>query len=479
MLRRLALAWVLVGTLGVLAEAQIRSGPCVSCGQPACVSHVGPGPAAGFGGVGGGGVSGIGFGSTRPKEAGRGPMDLVPTRTALGRLGLERAWFGYVPLGPAERLIQVSMAEDLIFAQSNRATLHALDAESGQLVWSASLGAINAQAKPVSVNTSSVFATNANSLLQLDRGTGRLVREYKLEAFATSPTAANDDYVVVGLETGKLVGYNVRDRSDGTGPFQSAGSFAFAWKTANRLTSRPLVTPVVTAFGSQDNRLFVTTNRPPEVLYRFVTAGPIVAGIAPYGSRTVLVPSTDNTLYAVDLFDPRDPNQIHWEFPTGSPIEQQPLVAADAIYAMNAAGILFSIEGQTGIQNWSRPTNGGRFLSLSSKRIYLLSPEGDLAIVDRATGDILASPRATRERAGLGLRNYDLHITNADNDRIYLASPDGQLVAFREIGLVQPQVLRVGQETFGQAPVEVQQLTPEGDINPDAAGAEGLPMGNP
>ena len=49
------------------------------------------------------------------------PVDLVPTRTALERLGLERQWFGVIPLVETERLMKITLAGDLMFAQTDYA----------------------------------------------------------------------------------------------------------------------------------------------------------------------------------------------------------------------------------------------------------------------------------------------------------------------------------------------------------------------
>ena len=68
------------------------------------------------------------------------PNDLVPARTTLERLGLERQWFGVIPLVETERLLRISLAEGMLFAQTSYARLHAFDAESGRLLWSAQLG---------------------------------------------------------------------------------------------------------------------------------------------------------------------------------------------------------------------------------------------------------------------------------------------------------------------------------------------------
>ena len=68
------------------------------------------------------------------------PRDLIPTRTALGRVGLEHAWFAAVPLVGTERLLGIDIADNLLFAQTSLTNLYTYDAESGQLLWSASLG---------------------------------------------------------------------------------------------------------------------------------------------------------------------------------------------------------------------------------------------------------------------------------------------------------------------------------------------------
>ena len=47
------------------------------------------------------------------------PVDLIPTRTALERLGLERQWFGVIPLVETERLMRITMSGDRLFAQTD------------------------------------------------------------------------------------------------------------------------------------------------------------------------------------------------------------------------------------------------------------------------------------------------------------------------------------------------------------------------
>src|SRR5262249_48817097 len=153
----------------------------------------------------------------------------------------------------------------------------------------------------------------------------------------------------------------------------------------------------------------------PTVLFRIGTGGPIGEGLAGYGTRTLIVPSGDKILYAFDLFTARR----LWTFASGAPIGQEPMVADQDVYVINAAGDLSTVDPTTGEPRWTVSTQGGRLASVSPTKVYLRSYNLDLFVVDRATGRIVSDPSETHLRAGLNLREYDLDIVNRFNDRLY------------------------------------------------------------
>ena len=67
-----------------------------------------------------------------------------------------------IPLVETERLMKIALAGDLIFAQTDYAIVHAIDAESGRLLWSAQLGERTGFARGVTANSFAVYLTNAN-----------------------------------------------------------------------------------------------------------------------------------------------------------------------------------------------------------------------------------------------------------------------------------------------------------------------------
>ena len=70
------------------------------------------------------------------------------------------------------------------------------------------------------------------------------------------------------------------------------------------------------------------------------TGGSIGAGFGSYGTRTLLIPSADDNLYALDILTA----ELQWTFPSGSPIDQAPLVAGEDIYVINQAGNLSQLD---------------------------------------------------------------------------------------------------------------------------------------
>lgn len=378
----------------------------------------------------------------------------VPSRRALARVNLDLQWNGVVPLNGPEKLSEISIDDGLLFAQTNLANFYVYDAESGRALWSAHLGRVTTRSQPASVNSTTVFVTNSNRLYALDRKTGRQVWSQELTNTPSSSTAADDDRVIVGLESGKLVTFDAK-----------TGAVKWNIQTNERVTSRPIMAGRVVAFGSEDRKLYLSKIEKPLLLWRFATGGPIVAPLGSHGVRTLLVPSTDKALYAVDLFT----GEEKWTQATGSPVKQEPLVAGDEVYVVNDQGTLTSIDVLTGTPRWTVSTLGGRLLSVSATRVYLESHDGDLFVVDRQSGKIVFDPATTFQRSGINLRLFTIGPTNRLDDRIYFGSTSGLIVCLREIAQVKPLLTRdPNSKPFGYIPPEGYPSTPTAPAAPSA-----------
>ena len=157
------------------------------------------------------------------------PVDLVPTRTALERLGLERQWFAVIPLVETERVMKIAFTGDLVFVQTDYAIVHAIDAESGRMLWSAQVGERTGFARGVASNSYAVYLTNANMFHALDKKTGRPIWRHNLGTIPTSSPACDEDVAMVGLTSGIIVTLKVK-YNDGKGNETILTTPIPAWK---------------------------------------------------------------------------------------------------------------------------------------------------------------------------------------------------------------------------------------------------------
>ena len=366
----------------------------------------------------------------------------IPARRALARVNLDLQFHTVVPLQGAEKLVELSIDDGLLFAQTNQANFYAYDAETGRYLWGAHFGDVTTGAQPASVNSYAVYVTNSNELFALDRKTGRQIWKGELSGQPSSSTAADEAHVMVGLDSGKLVTFDAQ-----TGRVNEKQNLL----TNARVSSHPVLAGKVVAFGSDDRKLYLMRIDNGTLLWRFATGGPIVAPLGRHGIRTLLVPSTDKALYSVDLFT----GITNWTVATGSAVEQEPLVSDNDVYVVNTAGYLSAIDIPSGTTRWTVSTLGGRLLSVSATKVYLESHDDDLFVVDRGTGKIIYDPAATLNRAGINLRHFELGPTNRFDDRLYFGTTHGLVVCLRELAQVAPRPIRDPKEKpFGFIPPE-------------------------
>lgn len=382
----------------------------------------------------------------------------IPGRAPLERVGLERIWYTVVPLVETERLSMISRTPDMLFAQTTYARVHAFDPETGRLLWTASVGERAGAARGVAANSYAVFATNANMLYGLDRGTGRRLWEVNLGTLPSSTPACDESRVIVGMSSGMLSAHRLKYVDNkGVEHLYPKPQPLWSYHAGTAIRTRPLPAESLVAFGGGDKKAWVVMADEPTVLFRLATGGAIGEGLGAYGTRTLMIPSGDNNLYAVDLITA----QPLWNFSSGAPIFQEPLVAREDVYVINTAGALSSLDPKNGEVRWTIPTQDGQLVSVTPTKVYLRSFNLDLFVVDRATGKMVVDPSGSYLRAGLNLREHNVNIVNRFNDRMYFATRSGVILALREIGQVQPYLLRdPKQRPFGYIPPEGVNLTP-------------------
>ncbi len=190
-------------------------------------------------------------------------------------------------------------------------------------------------AEPASVNSTAVFVTNSNQLFGLDRKTGRLIWKQGAAGIPSSSTAADDERVMVGLESGKLVCLRRQDRRSRSGTS----------RPTRRSPRSPVIAGKVVAFGSEDSKLYLCQGR--EAPSSSGGSRP-AARSSPRWARTASGPCSSPRATSPSTRSTSSPATTNWILATGAPVEQEPLSPTTTSTSSTPKACLTAIDIPTG-----------------------------------------------------------------------------------------------------------------------------------
>ena len=340
--------------------------------------------------------------------------DGLVSNEVAARYGLHRAWFSHVRVDSTRfRVASWTLDNDQLFALSTDGSVHAMDAETGEMVWTADIAGRNATTVGMSVSADYVAVLSATRLHLLDRSDGRLRWSREIGGAPNSAPAIGNRYAYVALLSGRVEGYQLDDPAASAWQYQSSG----------RIFHSPVTTGNVVSWPTDTGFLYVSSVENPQPLYRIQTNDEIVtapAGLAPF----LYVASLDGYLYCFHEFTGKE----IWRYPTGFAVTSRPAIVGAMAFVASEETALHAVDSKNGNQLW-RTDGAGDFVAMGANYIYGLAPYGTLVALDKATGSIVGRIATTPEHSA---------IVNDQSDRIFLVNERGSVQCLREIGALEP-----------------------------------------
>jgi outer membrane protein assembly factor BamB len=392
---------------------------------------------------------------------------LIP-ETTLAQCGLTRSWFAQVGIDHGRsRVSSLALCDGVLYAQTDAATIHAFDAETGKTLWSQQVGRAGYPTTPLEARGDHVAVVNGSRLYVLDRASGEIVFDREVRDAPGAGPALSMRRAFVPSVTGMVIAYQfpkasaatdetTKDKKEsGSGKKPGESDRRFDPKAIQATVplfcqsyGRALVQPLVTRDFMGGEYVVWSTDRgylnfgriehdAENVLalkYRLETGGTIVARptyLPPNpkvlgDSGIVFATSTDGFVYAVA----EDNGATLWRFSTGEPILQSPVVADGRVYITTELGGMYCLSLKTGKSLWWAG-NLMQFLSASKSRVYALDRTGRLLVLNAANGALLDAIPAV---------DASIRLLNSDTDRIYLGSEGGLIQCLHEIEQTKPLV---------------------------------------
>lgn len=343
--------------------------------------------------------------------------DIISQRVA-SRHGLHLAWYAHVEMDPArDEIMHANLSGDMLFVQTKRGMIQALNAETGETIWAERVGERHLPTTALGGNKEYAAVTNGLTLYVLDLKTGQEVWHRDLGFLPSAGPVLSEERVYVCCMNGLVVSYNLDD------PELLAKRFS----TTGVVYTQPTVSSRSIVCGTSEGFVYGWIPNETKLAFQLQTGDEVTARVGAFGDY-LYAGSRDGFVFSLD----NRTGLEQWQFSTGAPVDDGPMPTENHVYTVPELGGLFCLDRTTGIDKWWAQ-GIHRFVSASPTRVYAMDRVGRLAVLDVATG-------ARLDLVPTG--HLKLSISNPLNDRIYLGSPGGVLVCLREQGLAEPVVHR-------------------------------------
>ncbi len=399
----------------------------------------------------------------------------IITQATAKQHGLTRAWFAQIQLDRSlARVEHVVLHEGALYVQTDRAMVHAVDAETGRTLWTQRVGGANHPSLIASANQDYIAVVNGSVLYVLNRYNGKLLWKAEIEGAPGAGAALSETRAYVPMVDGLVVAYRLQPMLD---PLKELGKDEKQSKVKKKLTpeeeeaietdrreslrlqrdwtpplacqsfGRAMVQPLVVRQDENEELVAWPTNRgflfvgridrraedKFTVRYRLETGAPIasqpaylppIPEVAGGKSGVIIAASEDGFVYAVL----EEGGTTLWRFSTAEPMIEPPVVIGKRVYVAVQPGGMHCLAADTGAEIWWSP-GVAKFISASKERIYVTDKMGRILVLSAASGTRLdVIPTYSQPRT----------LINSQTDRLYLTSETGLVQCLHEIELTEP-----------------------------------------
>ncbi|MHC4181037.1 MAG: outer membrane protein assembly factor BamB family protein [Planctomycetota bacterium] len=387
--------------------------------------------------------------------------DIIPQTTA-ARHGLTRRWFTQVQMDRSRaRVKHLVLHEGTLYVQSNRAMVHAIDAETGETLWARRMGRPNHPSLTPAADRDLLAILNGSRLYVCNRYNGDLLYEVQVDGVPGAGPCLSRLRVYVPMADGMLVAYRLEALTD---PLKELGKVKKdptpeeiaadeEYRRENlrlkqeairpllcQSLGRALVQPLVTRETEAEEyvawptdrgylhigRIDVRSEDRLALRFRLETGAEISARPTylppdpsdPTDSGIIFAPSRDGYVHAVR----ERTGESMWRFSTGEPILQPAVVINERVYVANQLGGMFCLGARDGAQIWWTPRIR-QFVAASKQRVYAVDSFGRILALSAETGARLDT---------IAAEHLPIKLINSDTDRMYLASDSGLIQCLHE-----------------------------------------------
>lgn len=331
--------------------------------------------------------------------------------------------------------------EDVIFVQSSAGVVTAINAETGREMWTALVGRSDEVSMPATSNANIVMIVAGPTLYALDKFTGKELFSFRLPSLPSAGPVITEDSFLIPLSDKSVVACSLKTLAylERYNKLPPAISQAVAWRFAagEDIERIPVAGSSRVGFVTDTGNIFV------------LDIGGVQAGRAKFQFLMKSKPTTsltlvnreeeyllsaaaNNRLYCIGM---NTSGRMQWTYPLGQTVSEPITVIGQDVFLIGNEGTLIALGLKSGLPIQTvdeKPlelTNVSMLLSVTPKALYVYDSSGRLVTINRKTGQAIGK---------VHFPELPVPVRNNVTDRIYLSSPSGRIVCFKEAGIEFP-----------------------------------------
>ena len=309
---------------------------------------------------------------------------------------------------------------DTLYAYSQRNLVSAFQASSGRPLYSTYVKRDSNPLKPP-IPVKDRVGIPAGSTIEVYDASGNLLESVDAKRSIRSPGVAFENTIYIGLDYpqgGRLAALDLTRRFDRA-----------RWELMtpeSGISAAPAIANNVIFVASEDGKVrAINLDRTPAWPLEnstFQTGGRVHADLRA-DEQCLYIAATDSKLYALD----RGSGRIRWQYHTGAPLRDAPVVTATMIYQIvPGTGVAALDKADTSFNRQPKWVARGakRFLSEGERHVFVLDRDNRIAALDKTTGDVQFKSKRN------DLRAFAVNPTGAT---IYAATEDGVIMSVEPV----------------------------------------------
>src|SRR5580704_7403853 len=185
----------------------------------------------------------------------------LPSDATLGRLGLQKAWWGFATIDSITDRVKFFISDEQItVVESATGMVTAFDNATGRRRWAVQVGALTDTRYAPSTTDQAVLVVSGRKLFALDKQTGDAAWETSLDNAPSTSAATDDLHAYVGAIDGSVVAFDLKFLSSLAKDINQRKymhrAVSWTYRTGGRVPFAPASTGTIVCVPSEDGSIY-------------------------------------------------------------------------------------------------------------------------------------------------------------------------------------------------------------------------------